>query len=954
MTLFDLVAKLTLDSSEYEQGLDGARGKANKFAKGLNSAADKVLKVGGAAAGVAVDGMTAFAKSAISTGQQFDAAMSQVAATMGVSVDEIQDLRDFAQKMGAETAFSANEAAQALNYMALAGYDAKTSMKMLPNVLNLAAAGGMDLALASDMITDSQSALGLSLDETGELVDKMAKAASKSNTSVSQLGDAILTVGGTAKSMKGSTTELATALGILADNGVKGAEGGTALRNILNALMAPGDKAAKLMEKLGVSTFDSTGNMRSLNDIFLDLRGSLDSMSQADRANVISTIFNARDMKSAEALIANVGDRWNELSGYIEESQGAAKKMADTQLDNLTGDITLMKSSLEGAKIALSNGLAPAIRKVAQMITKALSRPKTQKFLKSAGESLGRIITRLFPKVISLLDNGAKKLKIFGAVIAGVVLAIKATVNPIGALISGLGLLAGGLAIASLSAESMAEKADKLEHKISGLTDAQWDSIEASKENAEAFDDLKESRAQSFASIDQETERVEDLWKELQKITDENGNVKKSDQERADYILGELSAALGEEYTRNGNIIEQYQTMQKEMDKLIAKKHATKLLEAGEEVYYSAKESYKENAKSIAATEQRVEAAQAALDHLNSEEGKKEYLESQNTTKDLYTNQELENVRAYSKALAAAKLALKNAKKDLADFQQHEEDYLVEIEKYESASAASKKGHYEEVEAIYAKDSASKWKYVKSAKDISAEELKNLADDLNAQSELFDRHQKGLAEKRKGYSKKMLSDISKDEADMLLLMAKAIKEAETRGEEVPQAYYDAIQKAAQDLNIPTVGANLVDGIINGMNSRSSAFMKRAKFLVKDALTAMKDVAGIKSPSKVTAGYGAYMGEGLIKGLNSTEQSAERAASNYMDSVLSTMGESANYGGINGRSAYSGGNSIMTEIRNLLQEIRENLGFDVVLSDGTIAGRIDKLLGTRSLQKARGN
>lgn len=933
MTLFDLVAKLTLDSSEYEQGLDGARGKANKFAKGLNSAADKVLKVGGAAAGVAVAGMTAFAKSAISTGQQFDAAMSQVAATMGVSVDEIQDLRDFAQKMGAETAFSANEAAQALNYMALAGYDAKTSMKMLPNVLNLAAAGGMDLALASDMITDSQSALGLSLDETGELVDKMAKAASKSNTSVSQLGDAILTVGGTAKSMKGGTTELATALGILADNGIKGSEGGTALRNILNSLTAPGDKAAKLMKKLGVSTFDSEGNMRSLNDIFLDLRGSLDSMSQADRANVISTIFNARDMKSAEALIANVGGRWSELSGYIEESQGAAKKMADTQLDNLTGDVTLMKSALEGAKIALSNGLAPAIRKVVQMLTKALSRPKTQKFLKSAGESLGRIITRLFPKVISLLDNGAKKLKIFGAVIAGVVLAIKATVNPIGALISGLGLLAGGLAIASLSAESMAEKADKLEHKFSGLTDAQWDSIEASKENADTFDDLKESRAESFASIDQETERVEDLWRELQKITDENGNVKQSDQERADYILGELSDALGEEYTRNGNIIEQYQTMQKEMDKLISKRHATKLLEAGEEVYYNAKESYKENAKSLAATEQRVASAQEQLD----------YLESQ-----------ARFGKALPVSIAEAKLALDNAKKDLADFQKLEEDYLVEIEKYESASAASSRGHYQEVEAIYAKDSASRWKYIKSAKDISAEQLKNLADDLNAQSELFDRHQKGLAEKRKGYSKKMLSDISEDEYDMLLLMAKAVKEAETRGEEVPRAYYDAIKKAANDLNIPTVGANLVDGIINGMNSRSSAFMKRAKFLVKDALTAMKDVAGIKSPSKVTAGYGAYMGEGLIKGLNSTEQSAERAASNYMDSVLSTMDESANYGGINGRSAYSGGNSIMTEIRNLLQDIRENLGFDVVLSDGTIAGRIDKILGTRSLQKARGN
>lgn len=819
MNIFDLVAKLTLDSSEYEKQLQGAGEKTKSFA----SSGFETFK---GYAAVGVKSLAAVGTAAAGAGAALFSAVGKVASA-GDNIDKMS------QKLG-------------MSATAYQEWDA--IMRHSGTTIDVMQASMKTLASAAETSKDAFNELGLSQEKIASLSQEK--------------------------------------------------------------LFAETIKALQNVEDDTRRTY---------------LAGQLLGRGATELGALLNT--SAEDTEKMRREV-------HKLGGVL--SDDAVKASAKYQ-DSLQDMQTAAKGLLRGAMAKAM----PYITKAFQKLGKYISGPEGKKIqTQIAGiiETLAKGVTRAIPRLLSLLDNGAKKLKIFGAVIAGVVLAIKATVNPIGALISGLGLLAGGFAIASLSAESMAEKADKLEHKISGLTDAQWDSIEASKESAEAFDDLKESRAESFASIDRETERVEDLWRELQKITDENGNVKESDQERADYILGELSDALGEEFKMNGGIIEQYQTMQKEMDKLIAKKHATKLLEAGEEVYYNAKESYKENAKSIAATEQRVAAAQAALDYLESDEGKKEY----------------EHKFGRTLRYAEAKLALDNAKKDLADFQQYEEDYLIEIDKYESAYAASKKGHYEEVEAIYAKDSASKWKYVKSAKDISAEQLKDLANDLNAQSELFDRHQQGLAEKRKGYSKKMLSDISEDEYDMLLLMAKAVKEAETRGEEVPRAYYDAIKKAANDLNIPTVGANLVDGIINGMNSRSSAFMKRAKFLVKDALTAMKDVAGIKSPSKVTAGYGAYMGEGLIKGLNSTEQSAERAASNYMDSVLSTMDESANYGGINGRSAYSGGNSIMTEIRNLLQEIRENLGFDVVLSDGTIAGRIDKILGTRSLQKARGN
>ncbi len=216
--------------------------------------------------------------------------------------------------MGAETAFSASECAEALNYLALAGYDTEQMCNTLPTVLNLAAAGDIALADASDMVTDAMSALGMGVDEAETMVDQMAKTASTTNTSVAQLGEGILTIGATAKSIKGGTAELNTALGILANNGIKGAEGGTHLRNIILSLQNPTDKAAAQMEALGVSVYDSEGNMRSMNDILGDLNKSMDGMTSAEKSNIIGTIFNKTDLSSVNALLANTGSTWDTSS----------------------------------------------------------------------------------------------------------------------------------------------------------------------------------------------------------------------------------------------------------------------------------------------------------------------------------------------------------------------------------------------------------------------------------------------------------------------------------------------------------------------------------------------------------------------------------------------------------------------------------------------------------------
>lgn len=434
MTLYDLLVSISLDTSAYDKGMDASSQKAHSFGDSVKNGFGKLAKIGTAAVGAASAAVAAFGGASVKTGMEFDKAMSQVAATMGKSMDEMEkevgevdlawghfsgNLREYAQEMGKNTAFSASQAADALNYMALAGYDTQKSMEMLPNVLNLAAAGGMELATASDMITDASSALGLTQEQTNAMVDQMAAASAKANTSVEQLGAAMLTVGGTAKVLKGGTTELSTALGILADNGVKGAEGGTALRNILSTIQ--GSKFEKTFGEMGISAYDAQGNLRSLKDVFLDMNEAMAGMTDEEKTKIINATFNARDLKNVNALLGTQADRWDELSAAIGDSAGSAQKMADTQLDNLAGDITLMKSAIEGAQIAVSDKLSPSLRGFVQEGSKGISKftdllsgGDFAGAIESIGGTLAKLTTMALEKVPTLISAGGQLLKGLG------------------------------------------------------------------------------------------------------------------------------------------------------------------------------------------------------------------------------------------------------------------------------------------------------------------------------------------------------------------------------------------------------------------------------------------------------------------------------------------------------------------------------------------------------------
>jgi TP901 family phage tail tape measure protein len=361
--------------------------------------------------------LAGLAKSSVSVGMNFDASMSQVAATMGTTVDQIDNLTKVAKEMGSTTKFTATQAADALNYLALAGYDADKAAEVLPSVLNLAAAGGMDLAYASDLVTDAMASLNIEANKQNvdDFGNKLAMAASKANANVSQLGEAILTVGGTAANLKGGTTELTTALGLLANVGIKGAEGGTHLRNIILSLQSPTDEAAKKMQKLGLQVYDSQGKMRGLNDILSDLNSAMNGMTQGQKDSIINQLFNKTDLAAVNGLLAAQGEQWGTLAAQIDNADGAMGQMAETQIDNLQGAMTIMSSAFEGMQLAVYDELEPTLTEAVKwgtdcltQLTTALSEGGPEAMLAAAGEIISDLAAGIAEQLPGLMTTGVE------------------------------------------------------------------------------------------------------------------------------------------------------------------------------------------------------------------------------------------------------------------------------------------------------------------------------------------------------------------------------------------------------------------------------------------------------------------------------------------------------------------------------------------------------------------
>lgn len=577
--------------------------KMQNFGDSATKVGDKINNIGNNVSIVSA-GVATLAGVALKTTASFESSMVKVAATMGITAKEIENgsesykiLEEAAMRCGETTKYSASEAADALNYLALAGYDAKKSAEVLPKVLNLAAAGDLELATASDMVTDAMAALNLETKDLDRYINEMAKTSQKSNTSVAQLGEGTLTVAGTAKLANMSLETMNAELGILANNGIKGAEGGTHLRNIILSLTSPTDAAAMALKNLGINVADNKGNIRDLNDIMSDFNIKLNGLSDEKKTNIISTIFNKTDISAVNALIKGSGEEFSNLKKEISNCGNAAQDMADVMNSSFKGQITLLKSQIDSIAITTGKKLMPTAKKAVEKISELAT-----SFSKLSDEQVESIM-KIGAFVIAL----GPALKIGGKVIS----TIGTSVKSLGTLTKAIGVFKIGTNSGIKEVDSLAKMITNLLSPVglattsitilaAGIAYQATKQAEATKETREAYEEMKKQREayeEYNQSIDKTTnanlaqiDSVSRLKDELKTLVDENGNVKEGYESRVDFILNELNEALGKEYKLNDGVVQSYKELQGEIEGTIEKKRAEIILEGKKEKWSKANE----------------------------------------------------------------------------------------------------------------------------------------------------------------------------------------------------------------------------------------------------------------------------------------------------------------------------------------------------------------------------
>lgn len=471
-TCIQFIDKFTAPSKETLKAMRKMSSEAKAAGKSIKSAGDTIANAGSKMTKSVTVPIAGVGVAAVKTAADYESAMSNVQAITGATGDDFKKLTQLGKDLGASTAWSAQECAEAMQYTGMAGWTAQQNIDGLKGILDLASASGTELARTSDIMTDAISAFGYKASDSAKFADVMTKACTAANVSVDTLGESYKYCGAICGTMGYSIDEVTTSLAVMGNMGIKGSQAGTALKNAISNMAAPTKNMKAAMDDLGISITNQDGSMKSWGDVIKNLQGSFKGLSQDQQAAYAKQLFGKESMAGMLAIINTSTKDYNALADSIKNSGGAANDAAQTQLNNLNGQLTLLKSALEGAAITIEDKLLPYIKSAVTWVQKAtdwfngLSDAQVNTIMKIAGvvAAIGPAIM-IFGKLTSGIGQAVLTFgKISGAIAkAGGVLGL--ITSPAGIVI---GVLAGVAAAAFLIIKNW----DKVKPAVMKVKDA--------------------------------------------------------------------------------------------------------------------------------------------------------------------------------------------------------------------------------------------------------------------------------------------------------------------------------------------------------------------------------------------------------------------------------------------------------------------------------------------------
>lgn len=937
--LEDAVDECSSELDDQEKDADKAREALDDLTASVDKGNDGFTVMKGVIANLVtdglkklVDGLKEAAKYSLQVGMDFEAGMSQVQATSGASAEEMVQLEAKAKKMGATTKFSASEAAEAFNYMAMAGWKTGDMLDGIEGILMLAASANADLGETSDIVTDALTAMGYAAKDAGQLADVMAAAASNSNTNVGLMGYTFKYAAPIVGALGYNMEDLAIATGLMANAGVKGEMAGTQLRAGMLRLTKPTKEMSTAMDKYGISITNSDGSMKSLMEVMQMYRSKLGGLTEAEQAQTAAILFGTEAASGWLSIINASDEDFDKLTEAIYNSEGAAKEMSEVMINNLQGDLTIMKSALEGVGIAAYQGFSNPLRQAVQSVSAELSSYDVAKLINGVSYEIGQLASRVasaLPGIMStvvgviqkIVDNidaivaGVKAFIVTWAIIKGLSIAISigGVISKVVTLVSGL--IAGTITIGGVTtalggmSAALGAATGGISLIVAGLAFLVTKLFNA-KSSTEEYSEAAAKNANVLTEFKYSLDNLSPTLASTNGLLTASGKtMSQLDQaisETETAITTILSTALSEQRSLRENELREIEQYNQRMAELQAEKL---------QVYRDQQNAILLQIRNEGETLTQAAAAQyivnlrEAINQSNSiaDEGyKARLIEIEN----FHKTQGTIDSEAYYNDLTAAKEAYD---KELAENESYNAKALALIADNATEWVGEERNKWA---SILEESGRSKKKYAKNLSEMEMENSKAFLQmyvEAKAGGAKVSAETEQLAKDMLGAFDDLPNDMDKAGKDTLLGLISGLESKipglENTADMTANEIVDVLKKELQ-VNSPSrvtkrIGGYVAEGLAVGMEEKKGTLGSRIVSFAGGLIAKMEKAFGVASPSKLTAKIGGFLSAGLGVGIEKNADAAIKPMQGIVDEIrdVDVAGEWNKLSGAGGSLSY---------------------------------------------------